>query len=249
MKSKFKMENMGDTYNRDIGNDQLEEASKLYQTNDNVKLVGQLAAVVAHEIRNPLTSIKGFVQLLDTGVSNPKYYSMIYSEINRIEEIVDRLVGFAETQSVNFHINDIGFILERTILRMTDLALLKDIKINLSLEEVLLSIYCDETELQQAFENIIENAIEASASNTEVDIICKKIKSHVHIMIKDEGVGIAEERMVHLFEPYYCIKESGTGFGLMISRKILQEHNGTIQVKSEVGIGTTVEVYLPLLNS
>jgi len=245
------MDSVENTYNLDGGNDLLQEVevSKSFLTNDKIKLVGKLGATVAHEIRNPLTSIKGFVQLLNMGVSKPEYYSMIYSELNKVEEVVNKLLRIAETQSVNFRLNDIGLILERTIMRMNDLALLKGIKIDSSLECDFLSIYCDEVQLQQVFENIIKNAIEASACNKKMYITCKINESHVHIMIKDQGVGIPEKRIVHLFEPFYCIKENGTGFGLMISYKIIKEHNGTIQVKSELGIGTTVDIYLPLLNS
>ncbi|MBO0603592.1 GHKL domain-containing protein [Sporosarcina sp. E16_3] len=245
----FRIGNVGNAYDHDIGNDPLQEASKSFLTNDKIKLVEKLAAGVAHEIRNPLTSIKGFVQLLNMGLSKPEYYSMIYSEINKVDEIVNKLIRLAETQSVNFRLNDIGLILERTIMRMNDLALLKGIKIILSLEGDLFSICCDEVQLQQVFENIIKNAIEASACNKKMYITCKTNESHVHIMIKDQGIGITDERIVHLFEPFYCTKESGTGFGLMISHKIIKEHNGTIQVKSELEIGTTVDIYLPLLNS
>jgi len=104
------MENGGNRYNLDSGNDLLQEVevSKSFLTNDKIKLVGKLGAGVAHEVRNPLTSIKGFVQLLNMGVSKPEYYSMIYSELNKIEEVVNRLLRIAETQSVNFRLNDIS---------------------------------------------------------------------------------------------------------------------------------------------
>lgn len=241
--------NIVNIYNRDTVSCQLQEANNLLPTNDKIRIIGRLAAGVAHEIKNPLTSIKGFVQLLDQGANKSEYYSMIYSEITEVEEIVNRLIRLAETQSVNFRINDIGLILERTMMRMNDLALSKAIKINSSLAEDFLPIYCDDVQLQQAIENIIKNAIEASAWNEKIYISCKTYESHVHIVIKDQGVGISDERIMHLFEPFYCIKEKGTGFGLMISQKIIQEHNGTIHVESEVGTGTKVNIFLPLLNS
>ena len=147
---RFRMGNAGSTKNLDI---------RHVQTNDNVKLMENLTVEVAREIRNPLTSIKGFIQLLKMGVSKPEYYSMIDSEINKVEEIVNRLIKIAETQSVSFRINDIRLILERAIMRMNDLALLKGIKITSSLEGGFLSNYCDQIQLQQAFENIIKNSI------------------------------------------------------------------------------------------
>jgi len=243
------MENIGIAYNHAIGINSLEEASKSYLMNEKIKLVGELAAGVAQEIRDPLTSINDLVQLLNSRVTKPEYLSMIYSELNKVEEIVNKLIKFAETQSVNFRLNDIGHILDRTIKSMNDLALVKGINIISNIEGECLSIYCDEVQLQHVFENIIKNAIEASACNKEIYFASKKNESHIHIMIKDKGIGISDERIVHLFEPFYCIKERGTGFGLMMSHKIIQEHFGTIQVKSELEIGTTVDIYLPLLNS
>ncbi|MDV6377766.1 HAMP domain-containing sensor histidine kinase [Sporosarcina sp. GW1-11] len=245
----FKKVNVGNTDNHDTSNDQLQKASTSLLTNDEMMLVGKLAAGVAHEIKNPLTSIKGLVQLLNMGVNKPEYYSMIYSEINKVEEIINRLVGLAETQSVNFCINDIGLILERTITRMNDLALPKSIKIISSLEGTIFSSYCDEAQLQQVFENIIKNAIEASACNKKIYITCKTDESHVHIRVKDQGVGIPDEKIVYLFQPFYCKKKNSTGFGLMISDNIIKEHNGTIEVKSELEMGTTVDIYLPLVKS
>src|SRR5690606_351674 len=99
---------------------------------------------VAHEVRNPLTSINGFVQLLNVGISKPEYYSMIFSELNKIEEIVNRLMKLAEPKSVNYRINNIKLILERTIMKMNELANLKDIEIILSLEGDFVTLYSDE---------------------------------------------------------------------------------------------------------
>ncbi|PIC63325.1 hypothetical protein CSV79_12230 [Sporosarcina sp. P13] len=247
--TQFRKANVGSTSNYVIGNDQVSESSKSVLTNDKIMLVEKLAAGVAHEVRNPLTSIKGFVQLLNMGVHKPEYFSMIYSEINKVEEIINRLVGLADTQSMNFCINDIGLILERTLTRMNDLPLPNDLKIILSVEEHTFSIYCDEVRLQQAFENIIKNAIEASVCNKKIYITCKTNESHIHVRIKDQGVGIPDDKIEHLFEPFYCVKKNSTGFGLMISDKIIKEHNGTIEVKSELEIGTSVDIYLPLVKS
>lgn len=233
---------------KSIYNGQLQEPGEL-QINDKIVLAGKLAVGVAHEVRNPLTSINGFVQLLNVGISKPEYYSMIFSELNKIEEIVNRLMKLAEPKSVNYRINNIKLILERTIMKMNELANLKDIEIILSLEGDFVTLYSDEAQLQQVFENIVKNSIEASDNNKKIYITCKTNDSHVHIEIKDQGVGIPDKRMKHLFEPFYCIKEKGTGFGLMISHKIITEHDGTIQVTSMLEIGTTVDIHLPRLNS
>ncbi|MFD1927766.1 ATP-binding protein [Sporosarcina siberiensis] len=254
MKSRYndqiRLENERNTYKHDIDNDQPQKKSISFSTNDKNKIVGKFAAGVAYEIENPLTSIKEVVQQLKSiEVSKPEYYSIMYSEINKVEKIVNRLIKLGETQSVNFCINNIELILERAIMRINDLALVKDIKIISSLEGERVSIYCDPVKLQHVFENIIKNAIEASTYNEIVYITCKTTEDHVHIMIKDQAAGIPEDRFSHLFEPFYYIKDSSTGLGLMISHKVIKEHNGTIQVESELEKGTTVNIYLPSLNS
>lgn len=244
----FNKQNVKVSYHNEVDYSQLEKESISFSMNEKNKLVRSIAATVAHEIRNPVISIKDLVQLLTMGISNPEYYSKIYSEISKIEEVLKRLSRLGERHSVNFRINDMGIILERSIMGMKKLSLFKRIKINLSLKEGLF-VYCDEVQLQKAFENIIKNAMEASACNEEVYVTCKTNETHVHIRIKDQGVGIPNKKTEHLFEPCYCIKETGTGFGLMISNKIIKEHNGTIQLKSELEIGTTVDIYIPLLVS
>ena len=222
--------------------------NEILPMNDKINLVGKLAAGVAHEIRNPLTSIKGFVQLLNIGVSKPEYFSLIYTELNRVEEILDRFVGLAEPHSINFQIHDVGYILEQTIILLKDLCLSNGIEIVSITKSDTLSVFCDEEQLQLVFVSVIKNAIAASAPNNKLFISCTKKESHVDITIKDQGVGIPQERLDRLFEPFYCIKENGTGLGLMVSYKIIKEHHGTIKISSETGVGTTVNISLPLLN-
>lgn len=226
-----------------------EGAREPFRMNDKIGLVGKLAAGVAHEIRNPLTSIKGFVQLLDTGGNQPEYYSLIYSELNRVEEIINRYMRLAEPHSVKFQFHDVKVILERCMMKLNELAQLKGIEIISCIDSELLPILCDDVQLQQVFENVVKNAIEATSGNQNVHVTCNRMDCHIQIKVYDQGVGIPQERLQRLFEPFYCIKENGTGLGLMESYKIVNEHNGTIQIESEIGTGTTVEINMPLLDS
>lgn len=238
------MNETGTLYNLEV---YPQDSNELFTMNDKVNLVGKLAAGVAHEIRNPLTTIKGFVQLLNMGVSKPEYFSLITSELDRVEEIIDRLMGLAEPSSIKFHLNDVRLILEQTITQLKDLCLSKGIEITTSIEPVASTIYCDEKQLKLVFVNVIKNAIEATAPNKKLFISCTKIDTHILITFRDQGVGISQERLDHLFEPFYCIKENGTGLGLMVSYKIIKEHHGTIHIESKTGVGTTVAISLPTL--
>jgi len=224
-----------------------QDSNELFTRNDKVNLVGKLAAGVAHEIRNPLTTIKGFVQLLDMGVSKPEYFSIINSELNRVEEIIDKLKGLSEPSSIKFHPNDIRLVLEQAIMQLKELCLSKGIEIATTIEAVTSIIFSDGEQLKQVFVNVIKNAIEATAPNKKLFISCTEIDHQFLITIRDQGVGISQERISHLFEPFYCIKENGTGLGLMVSYKIIKEHQGTIHIESETGVGTTVAISLPLL--
>lgn len=242
-------ENIGTSKSYWIYENQLQGANKSFLTDDNIHLVKRMADTVAHNIRNPLISIKDLVQLLSEGINNPKYYAMIYSEINKVESIINEFTQIESLKSVNFRMNDIKLLLEETVIKMKELALQKGVTIITCLENSHKSIFGDENQLKQVFENVIKNAIEASTYSKNIYITCHENESKVHIKIQDQGIGIPKEKMKHLFEPAYNAKGNSTGFGLMYSHKIVHEHNGTIQIKSELEVGTTVDIYFPVLNS
>lgn len=233
----------------EIDKEPLRGTKNSYLTDDKIQLVKRIADTVAHDIRNPLISIKDLVQLLSEGINNPKYYAMIYSEINKVEATINEFTQLENSKHVNFNDNDIRLVLERTIRRLKEIAVQKGINIITCLESSRLSIYCDEIQLSQVIENIIKNAIEASTYYKKIYITCQTNESHLNITVKDQGVGIPKEKMKYIFEPDYTEQETSTGFGLMYSQKVINDHHGTIQIKSEVEVGTTVDIYLPLLNS
>ncbi|MCM3788713.1 PAS domain S-box protein [Domibacillus indicus] len=212
-----------------------------------LEMAGQLAAGVAHEIRNPLTCIQGFIRLLEeTDKREPEYFSIIRSEFERIEGIISEFLALAKPQALNFQKNDIELILMQTIHLMNAQAIMHNVEIVTVIEEGLPLFQSDKHQLKQVFINVIKNAIEATASQGTLTITCKKTRSHLHIEFQDQGEGISPERIKHLFEPFYSTKEKGTGLGLMVSYKIIEEHKGMMRVESEEGKGTTVHILLPL---
>ncbi|WP_052712247.1 PAS domain S-box protein [Domibacillus indicus] len=214
-----------------------------------LEMAGQLAAGVAHEIRNPLTCIQGFVRLLEeTTRSESDYFPIIRSEFERVEGIISEFLALAKPQALNFQENNIELILKQTIHLMTAQAIMHDIEIVSDIEPGLPLFQGDKHQLKQVFINVIKNAIEASVSKGRLAVICKKTGSHLHIEFRDQGEGIPPERLKHLFEPFYSTKEKGTGLGLMVSYKIIEEHKGTMKIESEEGKGTTVHIFLPVQN-
>ncbi len=229
---------------RDISKKKMSEEYLLKSAK--LEMAGQLAAGVAHEIRNPLTSIQGFIQLLEAGMNKPEYFEIMRSEFERIEDIIGEFLALAKPQAITFQKNDMGSLLQQTIQLMNAQAIMQGVEVISEIEQDLPLVECDKHQLKQVFINIIKNAIEATHYEGQLLVSCKKSHSQLHIMFQDQGVGIPEERIKHLFEPFYSTKEKGTGLGLMISYKIIEEHQGMVKVESEEGKGTTFHIYLPI---
>ncbi|MGM0876497.1 MAG: ATP-binding protein [Bacillota bacterium] len=147
-----------------------------------------------------------------------------------------------------FKMEDIQNILQNIIAVVDTKAIMNKVQICLMCGQDIPLVECDQNQLKQVFINILQNAIEAMPGGGIISIIVKKENSDkVQISFIDQGCGISEERISKLGEPFYSNKEKGTGLGLMISYKIIEEHQGRINVKSKVGQGTTFNVFLPIL--
>ncbi|EIT87468.1 PAS/PAC sensor signal transduction histidine kinase [Fictibacillus macauensis ZFHKF-1] len=231
---------------RDIS--QRMEAEEMVRKSDKLSIVGQLAASVAHEIRNPLTALKGFIQLFQTrGVidHNQKYYEIMFEELNRIEQIITELLILAKPQSKTLETKDIKELIHYVIDLLSRQALVHNIHIVCDIKETLPAISCVENELKQVFINLVKNSIEAMPEGGVIHIAGSKHEDGIEIVIHDQGCGIPPESINKLGEPFYSTKEKGTGLGLMTSYKIIREHQGQISIDSTPGNGTTVRISLP----
>lgn len=212
---------------------------------EKLSLAGQLAAGIAHEIRNPLTAIKGFMKLFQNGIQKTEYISIITSEINRMEGIINELLLLAKpqvnrSQSINLCdlLNDVYTLLESQ-------ANLSGVRIEILLRDEPLFIECDGSEIKQVFINIIKNAIEATSKGGEIGIAAERAGDQIVTVIKDSGCGIPRELLDQIGRPFFSTKAQGTGLGLMISNKIITNHGGLIKIDSKEGEGTTFQVILP----
>ncbi|HBI04717.1 MAG TPA: hypothetical protein DDY49_11890, partial [Paenibacillaceae bacterium] len=195
--------------------------------NEKIDVVRRLAAGVAHEIRNPLTSIKGFMQLIEltTTVDNQEYFNIIKSELNQIENVINGFLLLGQTEIICFQKHDIHKILDDIISLLTPLAIIHNVEIKTRIDGYLPYIICDGNQIKRVFTNIIKNAIEAMPSGGEVCISIDQINEEsIKIQCVDQGGGIEEERILKLNEPFYSIKEKGIGLGLMMSYKIIEAH-------------------------
>ncbi|WCN37202.1 PocR ligand-binding domain-containing protein [Aneurinibacillus uraniidurans] len=221
---------------------------ELLRKSDRLAAVGQLAAGVAHEVRNPLTVLKGFTQLLKNRFTeHENYLTLMESEVERIELIISEFLTLAKPEVMNIQKKNLGAFLQQVVDLMNTKAILNSIQITLKIDPGLPQITCDENQLKQVFINILQNAIEAMPHGGNIFVSVDKYDhEQVSIRIIDEGGGIPQERIPRLGEPFYSTKEKGTGLGLAVSYKIIERHEGSISIHSELNKGTTVTILLPI---
>lgn len=216
---------------------------------DTLNVVGELAAGIAHEIRNPMTALKGFIQLLQGSIKEDysMYFNVIMSELKRIESIITEFLVLAKPQAIQYQQNDICKIMQDTIDLINVQAMMHNVQIVADFAPQLPFIYCEPNQLKQVFINILKNAIEVMPKGGDITVRIRQIDgNHIRISITDQGCGIPHDKIKKLGEPFYTTKERGTGLGLMVSYKIIEEHQGKIDVESEVGVGTTFHITLPI---
>lgn len=216
----------------------------LMQQTEKLSVVGQLAAGIAHEIRNPLTAIKGFTQLLNQEVPNT-YMDVVLAELERVENIVSDLLILAKPQASVCKEIDIEKLLNDTIFLFHSEAHLHNIEFVSDIQLPNPVIEGEEDKLKQVYINLIKNAFEAMPGGGKVFI--KAFQSNedsLVIQIIDEGIGIPADRIAKLGEPFYSTKEKGTGLGLMICNRIIKLHGGTLKIESEEKRGTTISITL-----
>ncbi len=217
----------------------------LLHRSEKLSAIGQLAAAVAHEVRNPLTAVKGFIQLYKDRI-NDEILHLMLSEMERIESIIDEFLSLARPQAVNYQKVDIISIIHNVISLMEPEALLNQINIHTSFHTHSLPLYCEKNQITQVLMNVIKNGIESMPKGGPLSITSCQSDNNLIIKIADKGVGIPVERLERLGEPFFSNKDKGTGLGLVVCYKIIHEHKGTIHFESSVGEGTVVTISIPL---
>ncbi|WML57536.1 ATP-binding protein [Neobacillus sp. PS2-9] len=217
---------------------------------EKLAVIGQMAAAIGHEIRNPLSSLKGFTQLQQERYPNTNdFYPIMIQEIDRINSIVNDLMYIGKPRAVKFEKASIEEIIAYTLSITQQQAERQGIKVETIMAGPLPPIDCDSNQLKQVFLNLIKNAIEAMPDGGCIKINVKVVeKQKMHISIQDEGCGIKDENILNLGEPFFTTKEDGTGLGLLVTNQIVKEHLGKLKIESEPEKGTSVEVILPIIH-
>lgn len=183
-------------------------------------------------------------------MDKPLYINTALNEIHKIENIIQEFIEFAKSPVSGFEKIDITSLLRRVNKLFYSQTIMQNVEIIQEHDLDLPNIFCDENQMKQVFIHILQNAVEAMPNGGIIKIYLQRFGSDsIKVGFIDQGYGISRERIKKMGEPFYSTKEKGTGLGLMISHKIVQEHGGTIEIKSEVNKGTTVDVILPIETS
>ncbi|WP_070121286.1 PAS domain S-box protein [Bacillus marinisedimentorum] len=219
------------------------------QRSEKLSMVGQLAAAVAHEIRNPLTSVKGFMQLFkETKTYSDTYTDIVFEELDRVETIINEFLTLAKPKvDIHFEQTSLARLIKQVVTLLETQAQLDNHQIMCDIDPDMEEIECESGLLKQVLINVIKNGLESLDAKGTVRVTAVQAdEKTVKIEVTDNGSGIPADRLKHIGEPFYSTKEKGTGLGLMTSYKNIEIHKGSLGIESEVGEGTKVTIVLPV---
>jgi two-component system sensor histidine kinase HydH len=211
--------------------------------------IGNLAAGIAHEVRNPLSSIKGyatyFAGLFEEGSENRKAATVMIAETERLNRVISELLDFSRPSEIKPRQADMALVLDTVSRLLRQDAADQGIAVSIDIEPGLPPVELDPDRLVQALLNIGINGIQAMETGGRLVLRVRRSGPDLVIEVEDTGQGIAEESLATVFDPYFTTKSQGTGLGLAVVRKIVEGHGGTVDVASSVGRGTTFTITIP----
>jgi two-component system, sporulation sensor kinase B len=219
------------------------------ERSEKLNILGELAASIAHEVRNPLTVVKGFLQLMKQSEKGKEYeyLSLILRELGRAESIINDYLNFAKPQFNKLEAVSLVEVIKEVIFLLEPLASKQGIILKMGDDGTHPFIYTDRNQLKQALINFTKNAIEATDANGYVNINIQSSGHHTRLVITDTGKGMDKEQLSRIGTLFYTTKDKGTGLGTTVSMKIIETMNGKVSFNSTPGIGTEVILVLPML--
>lgn len=221
---------------------------ELLRRSDRLSYLGMFTTGIAHELRNPLASIKGYAQLLlgkELSPAEEKYAQIIVRETDRLDNLLSQLLTFARPSSPQMSLKDMHEILEPMVEMLEEKAREQKVTIRQHLD-VTSPVLVDEQKIQQVFWNILLNGLQAMPQGGELEVTLKETPGEVVTSIRDSGPGIPMDQQTQVFDPFFTTKERGSGLGLAISLRIVETLGGRIDFESESGRGTTFWIRLPV---
>jgi signal transduction histidine kinase len=220
---------------------------------ERLKTASTLALSLAHEVKNPLTTLKTFTEFLPDHYEDKeflqKFSKIVPGEIERVNDIIKQLLQFSKPSPPAFQTISIYQLMQDILIFLNNDFLKHKIKLNEYYEDRNLKINADPSQIKQAMLNILLNAIDAMPNGGTITIEVKKRENLIELSIRDSGCGIAKEDLKHIFDPFFSKKESGTGLGLAVTHQIIKNHNGKIEVESELNKSTAFSIIIPLIKN
>ncbi|MFB5764035.1 ATP-binding protein [Paenibacillus medicaginis] len=213
---------------------------------ERLSLVGQMAAGITHEIRNPMAVVRGFLQLMreKSPVSLDHYYRIVMEELDRANGIINDFLSLAQNRIVEKEDSHLHSLVQELVPLLWADANLRGQSIELKLDDSVPNLYLNPKEIKQLILNLARNGMEAMGDKGMLTILTRTVGEYVELEVRDTGSGIPGEQMGKLFEPFYTTKTKGTGLGLSLCKRIVDRHHGTIAVHSDEGAGTSFVVRL-----
>jgi signal transduction histidine kinase len=230
---------------------ELRRTQKAVRERERLAIIGQMAAGMAHEIKNPLTAVRGFAQLLkEKCPDNPtlvEYVQIILEEVDRANAVIVDFLQLSRPKQPVLKSQSVNGLLEEIIAIVGPQSFLKKIALAYEMADGLPRCRMDQDQIKQVLLNICQNAIEAMPGGGILKIKAGHLpaQKEIYIAISDTGCGISQEKLEHIGVPFFTTKTTGTGLGLSISYSIIRAHNGRVEMESKEGEGTTFRIYLP----
>ncbi|MHA0856427.1 ATP-binding protein [Paenibacillus sp. CMAA1364] len=222
---------------------EMKKTEEMLRNIEKLIFAGELAVSIAHEIRNPLATVKGLLELSRTDAIH--HYDLIMSELNRMDLITRDFMILGKPQATQFNQDYCHTIIQEVLRTFHIQAELNQISIEYDMIQDK-KVHCDRNQLKQVFLNILSNAKDALPQGGIIQIALEVQGAFQRVRISDNGVGMSDDVLKKVGEPFYTTKEDGNGLGMTIVHKILASHGGHLNLTSDVGLGTTIDIYIPI---
>jgi signal transduction histidine kinase len=238
---------------------ELKQSYTLLSRAEKFSFLGNLAARLAHEIKNPMTAIGTFIQMLprkyDDEEFRVEFYKIAMEETNRVNNLITELLDLVKTRESHFELNDLHSLINKMILLVSPQSNDKKIDVVRQFDPDIGQVWIDSEKMKQVILNLLSNAVDFTPEGGKIEVLTSnssmnRMRKSIRIEIKDNGIGIPQYMINKIFDPYFTTKHksnmhNGTGLGLFIAHQNIQDHQGTIEVKSEVNKGTTFIINFP----
>jgi len=228
---------------------QVRRLQETVRKQEKLAAIGNLAAGVAHEVRNPLSSIKGYAtyfgSLFEAGSEKREAAMVMTAEVDRLNRVISELLEIARPSDINSRDTDLAFLINSSLRLVRQDAEAANVWIETVLDPNIGTLSVDPDRITQALINLYLNGIQAMPDGGTLTITAEAGEKTISISVADTGSGIPESALANIFDPYYTTKNTGTGLGLAVVQKVVEAHGGTIQVRSEENKGAIFTMYLP----